>query len=191
MNHLYIISGPNGAGKTTASFTILPDILDCKAFVNADQIAFGLSPFDPDKVAIQAGKLMISRINELMEQEVNFALETTLASRSYVSFIKKAKNKDYVISLYYFWLSSVDIAKERVQKRVANGGHHIPVETIERRYNRGIVNLVNLYLPICDSWVILDGQNFNSGLIAYKKMAKKDQILNKDAWESILKQAKQ
>ncbi|TSJ80901.1 MAG: zeta toxin family protein [Candidatus Cardinium sp.] len=191
INHLYIISGPNGAGKTTASFTILPDILDCKEFVNANQIAFGLSPFDPDKVSMQAGKLMIARINELMEKEVNFALETTLASRSYVSFIKRAKNKDYVISLYYFWLSSVDIAKERVQKRIANGGYNIPVETIERRYNRSIVNLVTLYLPICDNWIILNSQNSNSEVIAYKKMAKKEQILNKDAWESILKQSKQ
>lgn len=191
MNHIYIISGPNGAGKTTASFTILPEILNCKEFINADQIARGLSPFNPDKVSIQAGKIMISRINELMQNQINFALETTLAGRSHVSLIKRAKNKDYIISLYYFWLSSVDIAKERVERRVANGGHNIPVETIERRYNRSIINLMTLYLPISDNWVILNGQNAHPELIAYKEITQKEQIINKHAWESILKQSKQ
>ena len=80
MPNLYIISGCNGAGKTTASYSVLPDMLDCKEFVNADEIAKGLSPFQPDKVAIEAGRIMLNRINELMKQKVDFAFETTLSS---------------------------------------------------------------------------------------------------------------
>ncbi|AXI24212.1 Zeta toxin [Cardinium endosymbiont of Sogatella furcifera] len=166
-------------------------MLHCKEFVNADQIAWGLSPFNPDKVAIQAGRIMIARINELIQKGVNFALETTLASRRYVSLIKIAKNKNYLISLYYFWLSSVDIAKQRVQKRVENGGHNIPVDIIERRYKRSIVNLTTLYLPICDNWIILNSEHAHPELIAYKEISGQEQIINKHTWESILKKSKQ
>lgn len=80
---LYIISRCNGAGKTTASFTILPEILNCKEFVNADEIAKGLSPFQPEKVAFEAGRIMLKRINELISENENFAFETTLSTRSY------------------------------------------------------------------------------------------------------------
>ena len=64
--NLYIIAGCNGAGKTTASFTVLPEMLNCREFVNADEIAKGLSPFNPEGVAIQAGRLMIDRIIHLL-----------------------------------------------------------------------------------------------------------------------------
>ena len=104
--NLYIISGCNGAGKTTASFTILPEILDCKEFVNADEIAKGLSPFQPEKVSFEAGRIMLNRINELLETNENFAFETTLATKSYKSKIEVAKIKNYNVVLTFFWLQS-------------------------------------------------------------------------------------
>ena len=108
MPNLYIISGCNGAGKTTASFTILPEMLDCKEFVNADEIARGLSPFQPENVSFQAGRIMIERIEELIALEVDFGFETTLTTLSYVNTIKLAKEKGYTVTLIYFWLDDVN-----------------------------------------------------------------------------------
>ena len=120
-SNLYIIAGCNGAGKTTASFNVLPQILNCREFVNADEIAKGLSPFCPVSVAIQAGKLMLERIETLMADGVSFAIETTLATRSYKNLVLKAKKKGYNVSLLFFWLKSPEIACERVAHRVAEG----------------------------------------------------------------------
>ena len=155
MPNLYIIAGCNG-GKTTASFTIFPDILNCKQFVNADNIAYGLSPFDVESVAIEAARIMLQRINELLLSGEDFAIETTLTSRSYVSFISKAKEYGYTVSLIYIWLNSPELAIQRVAERVKNGGHNIPANVIERRYFRGIRNLFELFIPICDYWTIAD-----------------------------------
>ena len=123
-HRLYIISGCNGAGKTTASYTVLPEILECKEFVNADEIAKGLSPFNPEGVAIDAGKLMIKRIRELLDNREDFAFETTLAPRNYVKLIKEAQSKGYVVTLLYFWLESPELAVQRVAQRVRNGDVH-------------------------------------------------------------------
>lgn len=129
-NNLYIIAGCNGAGKTTASFTILPDILDCKEFVNADEIAKGLSPFQPEKVALEAGRIMLTRIDGLMESGVNFSFETTLATKSYKHRIVAAKSKGYTVTLIFFWLQHVALAVERVKTRVKEGGHNIETHVI-------------------------------------------------------------
>lgn len=112
--NLFIISGCNGAWKTTASYTILPEILDCKEFVNADEIAKGLSPFQPEKVSIEAGRIMLNRIKELIESGENFAFETTLSTRSYTHTVKKAQEKGYNVILLFFWLQRVELAIERV-----------------------------------------------------------------------------
>ncbi len=156
MANLYVISGCNGAGKTTASYTVLPEILQCKEFVNADEIAKGLSPFQPDKVAIQAGRLMLDRISDLINRQVDFAFETTLSTKSYVQLIKRAKACGYYVTLIYFWLNSPDLAVERVKLRVLSGGHDIPTDVIHRRYQAGLANLKNLYQPIVDYWMIFD-----------------------------------
>lgn len=148
MPNLFIIAGCNGAGKTTASFTILPEMLNCREFVNADNIAAGLSPFNPESVALEAGRLMLTRIYELMKEGVDFAFETTLATKSYVSLIRKAKALDYKITLLFIWLDSPNIAKQRVEERVNKGGHNILPEVIERRYYRGIFNFFNLYINV-------------------------------------------
>ena len=146
--NLYIIAGCNGAGKTTASFTILPEILECKEFVNADEIAKGLSPFQPEKVAFEAGRIMIERVNHLLKNKESFALETTLATRSYKSKLIWAQENGYTVKLLFFWLPTIEMAVERVAVRVSEGGHHIPKDVIARRYKRGIANLFKIYLPL-------------------------------------------
>ena len=144
MKSIYIIAGPNGAGKTTASYTILPEIFDCKEFVNADEIARGISPFNPEKVAIQAGRLMLKRINDLLNEEGTFAIETTLSTKLFAEFINRAKTKGYEIILLFLRLNSVDLAIKRVKTRVDEGGHNIPNEVIRRRYIAGLKNLFQL-----------------------------------------------
>jgi predicted ABC-type ATPase len=183
--NLYIISGCNGAGKTTASHTILPEILNCMEFVNADHIARGLSPFKPESVAFESGRIMLNRIRELMNARVDFAFETTLASRSYVPLVKQAQLMGYQTFLLYFWLGSVDLAMERVASRVSKGGHHIPAEVIERRYYRGIYNLYNLYMPVCDQWTLIDNMNLSPEVIAkYDSFGKT--IFNERIWNTML-----
>ena len=134
---LYIIAGCNGAGKTTASFTVLPEMLNCHEFVNADEIAKGLSPFNPEGVAIQAGRLMIERILHLLKEGVTFAFETTLATRSYVNLIQRAQKRGYFVTLLFFSLSSPEQAVARVAKRVSEGGHNIPTNVVLRQSPHG------------------------------------------------------
>jgi predicted ABC-type ATPase len=169
MRNLYIIAGCNGAGKTTASLTILPEILNCKEFVNADYIAKGLSPFNVDSVAFEAGRIMLNRINELLNKKFNFAIETTLATKTYFSLVKKAHNLNYKVHLIFFWLNSIQLAKERVKQRVENGGHNIPEHVIERRYKNGLSNFNSIYSKCVDSWMIYDNSTNFPELIAYKK----------------------
>ena len=188
MPNLYIIAGCNGAGKTTASYTVLPEILHCKEFVNADNIAAGISPFNPESVAIEAGRIMLNRINELLEEGADFALETTLSTKSYVSFVKKAQQIGYKVTLLYFWLDSPQTAYVRVAKRVSEGGHNIPIDVIERRYYRGIKNLIDLYIPICDKWLVMNNIGAISRVIA-KSSQLGELIINGDIWKIILDQS--
>lgn len=176
--NLYIIAGCNGAGKTTASFTILPEILNCKEFVNADEIAKGLSPFQPEKVSFEAGRIMIKRINELLETNENFAFETTLATKSYKSKVIGAQNKNYNVILLFFWLQNVDLAIERVKTRVIEGGHNIETEVIKRRYKNGIKNLFEIYLSIVNEVMIFDNSEGKPELIAEKTLDSEINILN-------------
>lgn len=154
--NLYIIGGCNGAGKTTASYTILPEILDCKEFVNADEIARGLSPFNPNSMAIEAGKLMLKRIKELLGRDESFAIETTLATRSYINLVRQAQANGYMVTLVFFWLRTPELALQRIAERVKGGGHDIPTPTARRRYVAGIYNLFNIYAPEVDYWMIYD-----------------------------------
>lgn len=181
---LYIISGCNGAGKTTASYTILPDMLNCNEFVNADEIAKGLSPFNPNEVAIQAGRLMLTRIKELLENNVDFAFETTLATRSYTNTVKEAQEKGYLVTILYFWLNSPELAIERVKIRVNEGGHNIPEETIRRRYDLGIRNMFNLYIPIADYWMFIDNSKTPFEILA-EGQRNKEVVKNKMIWNKL------
>ncbi|QEM06998.1 AAA family ATPase [Mucilaginibacter rubeus] len=189
MPNLYIIAGCNGAGKTTASYTVLPELLNCNEFVNADNIAAGLSPFNPESVAFEAGRIMLQRIDELLNREVDFAFETTLSTRSYVFLVKRARQKGYEVTLLFFWLSSPEMAMERVAKRVSKGGHNIPVDVIERRYYRGIRNLVSLYIPLCDRWFVINNMNTGSLVVARGFGSLEETIIESDIWKVILDQA--
>lgn len=153
---LYIIAGCNGAGKTTASMSVLPDVLGCREFVNADEIAKGLSPFKPEEVAIEAGKLMLQRIDMLLFRHMTFAIETTLATRSYKNLVERAKSSGYQVILLFFWLSSPEMAEMRVAQRVSSGGHNIPKDVIHRRYWAGLQNLFEIFVPIVDRWSLYD-----------------------------------
>lgn len=185
--NLYIIAGQNGAGKTTASFTILPEILDCKEFVNADEIAKGLSPFQPEKVSFEAGRIMLNRISELLTQNANFAFETTLATKSYKNRILEAKQKNYNVTLLFFWLKNPELAKERVKTRVFEGGHNIPEDIIERRYYRGIKNLFEIYLSIVDQVLIFDNSDGKHDLIAEMLTSEELNILNEIKFNELKK----
>ena len=185
MSNLYIIAGCNGAGKTTASETLLPEVLDCREFVNADAIAAGLSPFQPETVAFEAGRLMLQRINHLLETQTDFAFETTLAAKTYVSLVKEAQSKGYIVTLLYFWLESAHLAKTRVQQRVSKGGHNIPPDVIEQRYKRGIWNFFNLYIPIVDKWALYDNSTGSPITIAQKKVELDYTVIMPYLWNEI------
>ncbi len=184
MPNLYIIAGCNGAGKTTASFTVLPELLGCKEFVNADEIARGLSPFQPEKVAIEAGRIMLSRIDDLLKLKQDFAFETTLASKGYVRTIERAKANGYFVTLVFFWLEKVELAMERVKARVAAGGHHIPDEVIRRRYKAGVKNFLLLYKQVCDYWMVIDNSKNPMAMVTngYPKESK-EIIFERETWE--------
>lgn len=163
---IFIFCGCNGAGKTTASYTMLPEVFHCDELVNADEIAKGLSPLNPEKVAIDAGKLMLMRINELLKREVSFAFETTLATKTYTHLIKKAQAQGYKITLLFFWLNSPELAVQRVAKRVKEGGHNIPEDVIRRRYNSGVRNLFNIYMDCVDYWALIDNSQNPREIVA-------------------------
>ncbi|MEA5498868.1 zeta toxin family protein [Limnoraphis robusta Tam1] len=185
MPDLYVIGGANGSGKTTASLQILPNILGVLEYVNADEIAAGLSPFNPESVVIQAGRLMLERLETLVNAEIDFAFETTLATRSFVRFLRKCKSKGYRINLIYFWLQSPELAIARVRRRVESGGHNIPEDTIRRRYQRGRKNLTDLYLPLCDRWIVYDNSSPNLQIIAERPFNQEAIIYQPQFWTQI------
>ncbi len=186
MKRLFIISGCNGAGKTTASYTILPELLECEEFVNADEIAKGLSPFNPESEAIQAGRLMLERISKLISKGQDFAFETTLATKSYRNFVVKAKENGYHITLLFFWLRSSDLAVKRVETRVKEGGHNIPEHVIRRRYENGLKHFFGIFESIVDEWMFIDNSGEPYEIIARKNST--GQILkNFEKWNGLLK----
>lgn len=156
MPRLFIISGCNGSGKTTASYTLLPDLLDCREYVNSDEFAKSLSPFDPSAAAVVASRYMLQRIEYLLARNADFGIETTLATRSLVKIIEKAREKGYTIVLLYFWLSSPEIAIERIRSRVSAGGHNIPDDVVRRRYHMGLEYFFSTYAPLSDKWILAD-----------------------------------
>ncbi len=190
LKNLYIIAGCNGAGKTTASYTILPEMLDCKEFVNADEIAKGLSPFKSDNAAIQAGRLMLERINSLLETRADFGFETTLAAKSYINFVNRAKQSDYRVTLLFFWLRTPDLAVKRVETRVKEGGHNIPEETIRRRYKSGLNNFFNIFQPIVDDWMFIDNSGEPYEIIAEGNNTGKIEIQNELSWLDLIEKYK-
>ena len=156
MPRLFIISGCNGSGKTTASYSLLPEMLECHEFVNSDEFAKSLSPFDPSAASVAASRYMLMKVNFLLERKADFSIETTLATRSFVGIINQARSLGYTITILYFWLNSVELAIKRVRDRVASGGHNIPEDVIRRRYLMGLQYFFDTYSNLCDRWVLAD-----------------------------------
>ncbi|MCU0546031.1 MAG: zeta toxin family protein [Oscillatoriaceae cyanobacterium Prado104] len=185
MPNLYIFGGANGSGKTTTAISLLPNFLDCFEYVNADAIAAALSPFNSQSVALSAGRIMLERLQTLSDSGTDFAFETTLAARSFATFIRSCQTKNYTINLIYFWLRSPELAVARVARRVASGGHSIPEDVIRRRYDRGLRNLNALYLPLCDNWIIYDNSNEIAQLVAEGSIDREQSIYNIEIWNQI------
>lgn len=182
---MYIISGCNGAGKTTAAYYILPDILQCKEFVNADEIARGLSPFQPEKVTYEAGKIMSTRINGLIEKGENFAVETTLSAITYRNKVLEAQKNGYAVTLIYFWLTSTELAKHRVKLRVEEGGHNITTPVIIRRYYAGLRNFFEVFLPLCDNVMMFDNSDNAPKLVMAKTKDQEAEVYNQEIYNQI------
>ena len=156
---IIIIAGPNGAGKTTFAREFLPQEAGCPVFVNADLIAAGLSPFAPERAAIQAGRLMLDAIAQHVARRESFAFETTLSGRAYARQIPHWRQLGYHVELFFLSLPSADVAVQRVAERVRQGGHDIPEATIRRRFESGRHLFSDVYQPLVDQWALYD----NSG----------------------------
>lgn len=163
---IIIIAGPNGAGKSTFAPDLLADKFGLKDYINADTIAHGLSAFHPESVAFEAGRIMLRRMHELARQQRTFAFESTLASRTYASWIRELKEQGYDFHLLFLWLISADLAVERVRQRVRMRGHNVPEKIIRRRYVKGAYNFFTLYRVLAKSWVVYDNTSFNPVLMA-------------------------
>jgi predicted ABC-type ATPase len=185
---IFMIGGPNGAGKTTAAMSLMPSNIDCYEYVNADAIAHALSPFKPDEVSIEAGRLMLKRIKELAEHGLTFAFETTMASRSFSPFLQSCIQQGYEIRLIYIWLQAPDLAVGRVAQRVESGGHPVPESTIRMRYNRGLRNFINLYAPLANGWTLYDNSGESPSLVAEKTQNGGIEIKSHEIW-NLLKEA--
>lgn len=162
--------------------TLLPEIFHCDEFINADEIARGISPLKPEKAALRAGRLMLSRMDELLKTGDSFAFETTLATKSYAHFIKEAKSNGYLVILLFLALDSVDLAVERVKTRVSEGGHDIPKEVIKRRFRNGLINFFDLYQSLVDQWLLVNNSDENYEFIA-ENISSQIEIYDRVKWE--------
>lgn len=166
MPRLFIISGCNGAGKTTASYTFLPKQLDCAEFINSDEFAKSLSPFDPDAASIMAGKYMLMKMEYLSKKRKDFGIESTLATRSLKATIRLAQENGYTVTIMYLWLRSPELAIERVNARINLGGHKVQEETVRRRYRSGLINFFTEYRDLCDNWIFADNSDMKMQIVA-------------------------
>lgn len=184
-----VLAGPNGAGKTTAAPFLLRDTLAVGEFVNADLIAQGLSAFSPQAVGIAAGRLMLDRLNELARQRASFAFETTLASRTFASWLRARLSGGYHVHLVFLWLPSPEFALARVEARVAHGGHAVPEDTVRRRYVGGLRNFFHLYQPLATTWRFYDTSLDGAPrLLAAGRGTRTLRIGNPTAWGQVVRQ---
>lgn len=189
-NQVIIIAGPNGAGKTTLAPHLLRDRLGLLEYVNADTIAQGLSAFQPEQAAFEAGRIMLKRLRELAEQQKNFAFETTLATRSYAGWLSNLRDEGWRINLIFIWLNSAELAVERVNQRVAAGGHSIPEESILRRYSRGVENFFSLYQALADSWSVYDNSVSPTPILIASGQKRDENIFADELWLKFREAAK-
>lgn len=184
----FIIAGPNGAGKTTFALRYLPQIAGCSNFVNADLIAYGISPFDSLSAQYEAGRLFLRQIYANIDKRVDFAFETTLAGRSHINLLKKLRQGGWQIVLFFLWIPDAAFSKSRIRERVEHGGHNIPDDTIYRRFPRIMRNLTKVYIPLCDKVICYD----NSGpkpVPVFEQDGKDRRIFIQNIYEKILRQS--
>jgi len=185
-----VLAGPNGAGKTTSARTILAETLAVMTFVNADVIAQGLAGFAVESSAMEAGRIMLARLDKLAKERANFAFETTLAGRAYARWLQNLKSTGYQIGLIYFWLESSDLAVARVAQRVREGGHSIPEATIRQRYQRSLDNFFRRYRPLTTFWQVYDNSwDHSPRLVARGDYIKPEVILDQQSWNAFKRQA--
>lgn len=185
-----LIAGPNGAGKSTLAPYLLRDTLGLTEFVNADTIALGLSAYNPNTVAVEAGRIMLKRLRVLAAQRASFAFESTLASRTYAPWLDGLKQTGYKFQLLYLWLRSPELAEQRVNERVQAGGHDVPRDVIRRRYYKGLRNFFHLYQSLADSWGIYDNSiSGESVMVAKGSGLNIRKILQAETWQEFVKQA--
>lgn len=185
MKDIFVIGGPNGAGKTTTANELLPTGVKLNEFLNADEIARGLSPFDPDSTAVAAGRIMIERIAELVAAGKSFAFETTCAGHRQAKLLRSCRDAGYRIMFTYLWLPSPEFAVARVAKRVAAGGHRIPDSVIRRRYFAGLSTMRHVFVPLADAALIYDNSDVRPVLIAEKRADSELQVHYTSRWRSI------
>ncbi|MEY4918138.1 MAG: hypothetical protein RL616_2051 [Verrucomicrobiota bacterium] len=154
---IYVIAGCNGAGKTTFAKEFLPTEVKCLRFLNADEIARGLSPFNPSASAVQAARLLLTQVEASLRRRETFALESTLSGKTYIRLFRRARELGYEIELHYLWLAKSSQAVDRVRRRVSMGGHHVPAGDVRRRFKRSLEHLLNDYLPLAARWAFWDG----------------------------------
>ena len=182
---LLILVGPNGAGKSTLAPYLIRDALGISEFVNADEIARGLSAYAPETVAFAAGRSMLARLKELASKRATFAFETTLATQTFVPWIETLRRDGYRCALSFVWLPGPDTAIERVRQRVREGGHSVPEGTVRRRYIRGLRNLFALYLPLMDRWTVYNGISPRLDAIAQGGSGKGTDVFDDAKWQAI------
>ena len=184
--NIVVLAGPNGAGKSTTGPALLRDTFGITEFVNADTIAQGLSAFDPEGAAIDAARVMLVRMHELADERADFAFETTLASRTFASWLTDLRRSGYCVHVLFLWLPSADLAVERVSTRVRMGGHNVPEDVVRRRYHSGLRNFFDLYKPLADSWLLYDNSHVTGPrLVAMGSGARITQLEDDVTWQQI------
>ena len=151
---IIIIAGPNGAGKTTFATEYLPNEANCPTFINADMIAAGLNPFQPESAAFQAGRMMLEMIDACVRRGENFAFETTLSGRGYARMIPRWQAEGYWVKLLFLRVSTPEITISRVRQRVLEGGHDVPEDVVRRRFHAGWRNFETIYRDLVDEYEI-------------------------------------
>lgn len=186
---VYVIAGSNGAGKTTFATNFLPRYVECLEFINPDLIASGLSPFAPGTVAVEAGRIMLVRFQQLIEKRKTFGIETTISGRTYIGLFRKMKSVGYQIHMFYLWIPSPELALRRIQERVEQGGHNVPEKDVRRRFGRSITNLFNIYHPILNSLLFFDNSKEIPSLV-FENCGGKVEIYDKELYKLVRREAK-
>jgi predicted ABC-type ATPase len=184
----YIVAGSNGAGKSTFATEFLPRYAHCPTFINADLIARGLSPFDPDAALARAARLVLESIHQASASRTNFAFETTLSGRSYLRVIRDLRNRGYRIHMFYLWIPGPELALARIRDRVASGGHNVPARDVRRRFTRTVANLFTLYRPLVDFLQAFDNSLQTPRLI-FMDEAGKTTVYDDKLYQQMLREA--